>query len=926
MSTMGLVSTLSTAVNAAILNLDFENADYSLRGQQNPLDALVYCQRSTGASRVKGDGGIEFLAADTLRIQHDRVTGVRKGLLVEESKTNILRSSINIQFGAWSSTNAIKATSPYPAPDGTMNGCDVVENEVTGQHEHLQGTSAQVVGTAYSVSGYLKKRAHKYGYLSNYSDSFCTVVVDLDTGAVVRTIGVAPDLVVVERGADGWWFVAITRTATGTSSVFCCYGGTPDPQAALINGRPSYAGVPGRAAVAGWGFQVEASARATSLIASPVTFNSRSTGAMMTDFTGTLVPVEVNVPRDKSYAFSEGKLYPVGLLVEEGSTNLAIHSNSRSTLSPTRTSYIESNVWFPDRSGTLRKLIEDTSADITHYALPALVAIEPGYTYTFSYFLKAAERSKVNFNFQNEGSWGGASQVQVDLAAKTVTTTGTAVGALTEMSDGIFRLSLTRATTAQAAFSSNLYPVLVSATGTTTYTGDGVSGIFIGGYQVERRATMTSYIPTPSTFVSRAGKASYTDIEGLLQTAEAGVARDQHYRYDALTRRMRKTDLLTEAAATNLLLWSEDFSSSRWAAGGTGGSALAITRGASSGPRGPLTMTSVKRVDASNRYINTFVSGTVAGGQGALSVVAKAGNSPGAFLCLRMQCTYPARIDAWFNLLTGECGVNSLGDAKAGRVSMTPQAGGVWKCAVMGLSGAAAFNQLFIGASDNTVQVDTTSSVPCEVFVDCAQFEVGPSDTSYIATAGAAATRPADVITSATASRTNEITTSSAATRAVDLPVIRNSADWLPKDSGSITGEFSPGPIGVGATNLLFYFRSATDAARSVLAGRRGPGTNVAEFIAIGADATVLPRVTITNAAIASAGRLRLAMGYDAKGLAGSTQGLPAQTAGAITVPSPDFACIGQNGGGSQCANGLIHRISVFGVKMPAAQLPIITA
>lgn len=92
----------------------------------------------------------------------------------------------------------------------------------------------------------------------------------------------------------------------------------------------------------------------------------------------------------------------------------------------------------------------------------------------------------------------------------------------------------------------------------STFSGDGVSGIEVFGFQVEVGPFATSYIPTPATFTSRASTATFNDANGIIQTVASGVARSNAWFPDS-NGVMRPAGLLLESAATNLCTQSETF-------------------------------------------------------------------------------------------------------------------------------------------------------------------------------------------------------------------------------------------------------------------------------------------------------------------------------------------------------------------------------
>lgn len=190
-----------------------------------------------------------------------------------------------------------------------------------------------------------------------------------------------------------------------------------------------------------------------------------------------------------------------GILIESGRNNVALNSNAPNTLSATRSSYVDTGEPFPDGVGVLRLLREDTTAGATHFALPTTNNLAANTQYTGSWFVKAAGRTVVQLTVQNTGGWVPATPgVSFDLAKGTFTETNGAIGTMVDCGNGVYRIAMT-ATTAGSALTSTFYPVLYNGI-VSSYNGDGVSGIFIGGYQLEA-GTLSSYIPTTTTMGTR---------------------------------------------------------------------------------------------------------------------------------------------------------------------------------------------------------------------------------------------------------------------------------------------------------------------------------------------------------------------------------------------------------------------------------------
>ena len=206
----------------------------------------------------------------------------------------------------------------------------------------------------------------------------------------------------------------------------------------------------------------------------------------------------------------------------------------------------------PDGTYTAIALIENTANNNHTIDRTIFVSVSP--SSVCSVYLKARERTSAYI--RTTGSGGTGSTVLFDLITGTYTviTQGTPAIApsIQNVGNGWYRC-----TVAQAIGSVNL--IVGTYNGAISYTGDGSSGIYVWGSQIEGGLIPTSYIPSVQTFVSTSGTKYYTNSSGLLATV-SGAAR-QEYTPDNLT---LPSKLLLEPSATNLLLRSRDFSLSPW--------------------------------------------------------------------------------------------------------------------------------------------------------------------------------------------------------------------------------------------------------------------------------------------------------------------------------------------------------------------------
>ena len=208
-----------------------------------------------------------------------------------------------------------------------------------------------------------------------------------------------------------------------------------------------------------------------------------TTGANLVDFTRA---------SSGTYVDSEG-------VIRTATTNLLLRSEEfETTWTTARASVSSDSIASPSGTTTADKLVEDTTQTSTHLAQQS-VSVTTGTAYTFSLFAKAGERNFVQLVLQ--GQFATVTSAIFDLSTGVVgATTGTPSTSAVLLSDGWWRLSITA--TANATGSTSAQVRVSNSSATATYTGDGTSGIYLWGAQLEQSTTVGEYVPTTSTINS----------------------------------------------------------------------------------------------------------------------------------------------------------------------------------------------------------------------------------------------------------------------------------------------------------------------------------------------------------------------------------------------------------------------------------------
>lgn len=194
------------------------------------------------------------------------------------------------------------------------------------------------------------------------------------------------------------------------------------------------------------------------------------------------------------------------LLCEEQRTNICLQSKDLTTTwiqSPNADVDVTANAAIaPDGTMTADKFVEATTAN-TFHDLYQNQSFTAGVTYTFSAFVKAAERTRGTLTFGIQTAFTGERRVVYDLIAKTAVAGGAGAAAgILEYPNGWFLVWVTA--TADATGVSPYYARLLNSTGTSIYAGTVGSGLFITDCQLEVGSFPSSRIPTTTAQVTRA--------------------------------------------------------------------------------------------------------------------------------------------------------------------------------------------------------------------------------------------------------------------------------------------------------------------------------------------------------------------------------------------------------------------------------------
>ena len=227
---------------------------------------------------------------------------------------------------------------------------------------------------------------------------------------------------------------------------------------------------------------------------SSITYTRTGPGTYF-DRSGNLMVAPAQTPR---ITWDPATLYPRGLYVEESRQNLQVQSDLFANTSVWQTfgaSFVSNATSTTSPTGKFNayKLVDNSSTGF--HGFSPIESINGGYApalsqnqlYTVSIMAKAGERTQFAITFQGEGA-GSVFDVQNGVLLSEGANYASSIQIL---ANGWMRCS---STVLKQNTSGNIQ-IETTVGGSVTYTGDGTSGLYFYGYQLEVGSFSTSYIP-----------------------------------------------------------------------------------------------------------------------------------------------------------------------------------------------------------------------------------------------------------------------------------------------------------------------------------------------------------------------------------------------------------------------------------------------
>jgi hypothetical protein len=410
---------------------------------------------------------------------------------------NLLGYTEDFSNAAWTNSATTITTNAITAPNGLLTANKIVATATLAYHARYVALS---LGSAvYTLSVYAKAAEYSLFHIGDRVGAAYGAAFDLVSGTVVAGT------------AGGAKYVSSSITPVGSSGWYRCSVVFSNPAASV---GPTVVGYPSGAAVNNIGAQYTGDG----------TSGIYLWGAQLSDSASldTYVPNYGAAPTAAAYYGPRLDYDPVtlaakGLLVEELRVNRFLHTAefdnaSYWTTTGAVTAGMANAAVAPTGTSVADALTEDTSTGVHRiYGAATLTAA----TYTMSLYVKANGRQWLYF-YLDTGIVTGFFNFTTNTY---VPATGSATVSSVPVGNSWYRVTVTYPNTNTS--SQNLQIWLATNGTTNSYAGDGTSGVYIWGAQLELGSFATSYMPNGSS------------VSGATRNADVASVSTQAFPYGA---------------------------------------------------------------------------------------------------------------------------------------------------------------------------------------------------------------------------------------------------------------------------------------------------------------------------------------------------------------------------------------------------------
>lgn len=282
---------------------------------------ITFARTGATATVVNSSGLIETVASDTPRFDYNPVTLACRGLLIEESRSNIVKYSAD--FSSWTKNNVAVSVNSIVAPDGTLSGDTVTCNAGTAFHTITSQAFTPPSGIATSI--YVKAGTHSIIQL--FVGGTATPYANFDLVNVTAAAFGGGTTAAITNAGNGWYRCIMVSTLTVATTFQIAF------VTSTSSARAESWDATGAETIYLWGGQAEAGAFPTSYIpttTAAVTRNADVATMTGTNFSDWFNPTEGTL-LCRASRFANTATFPAAFQIDDGTDSNRLTLEIRNT-------------------------------------------------------------------------------------------------------------------------------------------------------------------------------------------------------------------------------------------------------------------------------------------------------------------------------------------------------------------------------------------------------------------------------------------------------------------------------------------------------------------------------------------------------------------------------------------------------------------
>jgi hypothetical protein len=256
------------------LNLDFTSGTMESSVKKGSIPD--FARGSTGTF-TGSNGLIQSASINVPRFDYDPISLECKGLLIEESRTNLILRSDNLANASWSKNNLTITSDTTTSPDGSQNADKLVESVILGPHFISQSITISS-SSVYSVTVFAKASERTWLCVDPVNPSVANNATFFDLANGVIGTNASGNTASITNIGNGWYRCTISRTTSVSQTSMRL-----EIYPASANNTVSYLGVSSNGIFV-WAAQIEAGSFPTNYI--PTTSSTLARSADICSISG----------------------------------------------------------------------------------------------------------------------------------------------------------------------------------------------------------------------------------------------------------------------------------------------------------------------------------------------------------------------------------------------------------------------------------------------------------------------------------------------------------------------------------------------------------------------------------------------------------------------------------------------------------------